>query len=94
MKSIFSIQVESQIDVQLQQCQIRVAVVCLVFALLHDIVLEYACCLGIVPVEPIKYLIDVFRPLGREVERDAHDVLVRCATDSSFGWGEFTNCVW
>jgi hypothetical protein len=61
---------------QLEEGQVRVAVVCLVLALLHHVVLEDSRCLGVVAVEAIEDQVDVLGPLRREVERDAHDVLM------------------
>jgi hypothetical protein len=65
-------------DVQLQQSEVGIAVVCLALALLHDIVLENARRLGIVTVEPIEDLLYVIRPLGREVVWCSHGGC-RCA---------------
>lgn len=59
-------------DVQLQQGQVGVAVVGLAFALLHDIILEDARRLGVVPVEAIEYLLDMFRPLRCEIKCRSH----------------------
>jgi hypothetical protein len=59
-------------NVQLQEGQVGVAVVCLRLALLHDIVLEDLRRLGVVAVEAIEDLLDVFGPLRREVEGGAH----------------------
>lgn len=67
-------------DVQLEEGEVGVAVVGLAFALLHDIVLEGARSLGVVPVEAVEDLLDVVRPLRREVERGAHGWLCGCAT--------------
>jgi hypothetical protein len=53
--------------VQLQEGEVGVAVVRLALALLHDIVLEHACRLRVVPVETIEDLLYVFWPLGRKV---------------------------
>jgi hypothetical protein len=47
------VRLQNGINLQFQEGQIRVTVVGLVFALLHHIVLEYGCCLGVVPVETI-----------------------------------------
>lgn len=59
-------------DVQLQQSQVGVAVVRLLLALLHDIVLEDGRGLGVVPVEAVENRIDMLRPFRREIERGAH----------------------
>jgi hypothetical protein len=58
--------------VQLQKRQVGIAVVCLAFALLHDIVLEDGRRLGIVPVETIENLVDVLRPVRRVIEGTRH----------------------
>ena len=60
------------VDLQFQQGKVRIAIVCLVLALLSNIVLENIGGLGIVSVEAIQYLIDVFGPVRRKVECDAH----------------------
>lgn len=59
--------------IQLQQSQIGVAVVSLVFALFHDIFGEDFGGLGVVAVEAIENGVDVFRPVRRVIECDAHD---------------------
>ena len=56
------------VNVQLQQGQVRVAVVRLVLALLHDIVLEGASGLRVVSVEAIENSLDVLWPFRRKVE--------------------------
>jgi hypothetical protein len=61
-------------DVQLQESEVGVAVVRLTLALLHDIVLEDTRCLWVVSIEAIEDLLDVIRPLGREVVWCSHDV--------------------
>jgi hypothetical protein len=68
--------------VQLQEGEVGIAVVRLALALLHDIVLEYSRRLRVVPVETIKNLLYVFRPLGRKVVCCSHDVFV----DARAGW--------
>jgi hypothetical protein len=57
---------------QLQEGQVCVAVVSLVFALLHNVFGEYIRCLGVVPVEAVEDGIDMFRPLARVIEGDRH----------------------
>jgi hypothetical protein len=59
-------------DVQLEQGEVGVAVVRLVLALGHDIVLEDGGGLWVVAVEAVEDGLDVVRPLGRVVEGDAH----------------------
>ena len=59
-------------DSQLQQRQVRVAVIGAVLALLRDIVLENRRRLGVVPVEAVEDGLDVLGPVGRGVEGDAH----------------------
>lgn len=60
-------------SVQLQQCQIRIAIVGAIFALLGDIVLEHRRRLGVVSVEAVEDGIDVLRSIGRGVESYSHD---------------------
>jgi hypothetical protein len=60
------------VDVQLQQGEVGVAVVRLVLALLHNIVLEDARGLGVVTVEAIEDLLYVVWPLGRKVVGCSH----------------------
>lgn len=60
---------------QLQQRQIRIAVISAILALLRDIVLENGRRFGIVPVETVEDGFDVFGPVGREVEGYAHGFL-------------------
>ena len=57
---------------QLQQRQIRVAVISPVLALLCDIILEYRRRFGIVSVEAIEDGFDVFGPVGGVVKGYAH----------------------
>jgi hypothetical protein len=71
---------------QLEEGQVRVAVVCLVLALLHHVVLEDRRCLGVVAVEAIENQVDVLGPLRREVERDTHDVLMPVRRGREGGW--------
>lgn len=59
---------------QLEQGQVGVAVVGLVFALRHNVVLENCRGLGVVAVESVQDGIDVLWPLGRVVERNTHVV--------------------
>ena len=56
------------VDVQLQEGQVGVAVIGLIFALLGDIFLEGRGDLGVVSVEAVEDGLDVFRPVGRVVE--------------------------
>ena len=69
-------------DVQLQQREVGVAVVCLVLALLHDIVLEDGGRFRVVPVESVEDLLDVLRPFRRVIEGGAHSEVAwfGCAT--------------
>jgi hypothetical protein len=60
------------VHVQLQQGQVRVAVVRLALALGHDIVLEGARRLGVVSVQAIEDDLDVLWPFRRKVECGAH----------------------
>lgn len=59
-------------DSQLQQRQVRVAVIGPVLALLCYVVLEYCGGFGVVAIEAVEDGIDVLRPLGRIVEGNAH----------------------
>lgn len=63
---------EGMTDSQLQQRQIRVAVICAVLALLCDIVLEYGRRFGIVSVEAIEDGFDVFGPVRSVIKGYAH----------------------
>lgn len=68
---------------QLQQRQVGIAVICLVGALLCDIFLEDGRRLGVVSVQSIEDLVNIFRPLRRVIECDAHgDVCV----EEEEGW--------
>ena len=68
---------------QLQQRQIRIAVIGAVLALLCDIVLEYGRCFGIISVETIEDGFDVFGPVGRIVKGYAHGCWLNCV---GFTW--------
>ena len=59
-------------NVQFEKCQIGIAVVCLIVALLRHIVLKDRRRLWIVPVQPIQNLFNPFRPFRSKVECDAH----------------------
>lgn len=59
-------------NVQLQQGQVGVAVVCLVLALGHDIVLKGARGLRVISVQAIEDGLDVLWPFRRKVECGAH----------------------
>lgn len=59
---------------QLEQGQVRVAVIGLVFALRHDVILENSRGLGVVAVQSVQDGINVLWPLGRVVEGDTHVV--------------------
>ena len=61
---------------QLEQSQVGVAVIGLVFTLRHDVVLENSRGLGVVAVESVQDGINVLWPLGRVVEGDTHVVYV------------------
>lgn len=67
-----------EVHVQLQQGQVRVAVVCLALALGHDIVLEGARRLRVVSVQAIEDGLDVLWPFRRKVECGAHGVVCGC----------------
>lgn len=67
---------------QFQESEIRIAVVCPILALLGHVILEHGCRLGIVSIEAVENGIDVFWPIRRVVEGDAHDGC--CGT--SEGW--------
>ena len=58
---------------QFQQCQIGIAVICPVLALLCDIVLEDRCSLRIVSVKTIQYTLNMLWPIWRVVECDTHN---------------------
>ncbi len=58
---------------QLQERQIRIAVIGAVLALLGDIVLEYGRRFGIISVEAVEDGFDVFGPVGRIVKGYAHN---------------------
>ncbi len=66
---------------QLQQGQIRIAVVGLVLALLRHIVLEDCCRLWIVSVQTIEYGVDMLWSIRSQVEGNAHPD--RCSLVSS-----------
>lgn len=58
--------------VQLKKRQVGVAVISLVFALLHHVVLEHGCGLGIVSVQAIQNRVDMLGPIWRIVKRYSH----------------------
>lgn len=62
---------------QFQQCQIRITVVRLIFALLCDVFLEYRRRFRVVSIEAVEDGVNVFGPFGREVERHAYHVLFK-----------------
>ena len=62
-------------NVQLEKGEVGIAVVRLALALLHDIVLEDTRRLRVVSVEAIEDLLNVIRPLGREVVWCSHGVV-------------------
>ena len=70
-------------NVQLQQCQVGIAVIGPVFALLRNIVLEDGCCLGIVAIEAIENSVDVLGSVGCVVECYAHGCL---EAEDFMGW--------
>lgn len=74
-------------DVQLQQREVGVAVVRLVLALLHDIVLEDGRGFGVVPVEAVEDLLDVLRPFRRVIEGGAHGEVAWCGCATLVGGG-------
>ncbi len=59
-------------DSQLQQGQVRIAVIGPVLALLRYVVLEYGGGFGVVAIEAVEDGIDVLRPFGRIIEGNAH----------------------
>lgn len=59
-------------DSQLQQRQVRIAIVGLIGALLGDVFLEDGSRLRVVPIKPIEDLVNVFRSVRRVIECDAH----------------------
>lgn len=63
---------EARVHSQLEQGQVGVAVVGLVFALRRDVVLENCRRLGVVAVESVQDGVNVLWPLGRVVERNTH----------------------
>ena len=65
-------QSEMFLDSQLQQRQVRIAVIGAVLALLRHVVLEYARRFGIVPVETVEDGFDAFGPVGGGVKGYAH----------------------
>jgi hypothetical protein len=65
---------EARAHSQLQQSQVGIAVESSVLALLHDVVLEYCGCLGVISVKAAEDGIDVGRPCVAPVKSDAHFV--------------------
>ena len=63
-------------NIQFEQCKIRIAVVCLAFALLCDIFLEYRCGLWVVAVQSVQDSLNVLGPLRRFVECCTHGRVV------------------
>lgn len=61
-------------NLQFQEREVGVAIICLVVALLLDVILEDGRRLWVVPVEPVEDRLDVLWALRRVVERDTHDV--------------------
>ena len=59
-------------DSQFQEREVRIAVICPVFALLRHVVLEHGRGFRVIPVEPVEDGVDVFGSVGRIVECDAH----------------------
>jgi hypothetical protein len=70
----FLVKIEKEKDggLQFQEREVGVAVVCAVFALLGDIVLEDGGGFGIVSVEAVQDVFDVAGPLGGVVECYTH----------------------
>ena len=60
--------------VQFEERKVCVAVVCLVFALRLDVVLEYCGRLWVVSVESVENSLNMLWPVSREVEWDTHVV--------------------
>ena len=65
-------------DLQLQQCEVGIAVVGLFLALVVHVVLEDCGGLWVVSVETVEDGINVLWPVRRVIERYAHDVCVGC----------------
>lgn len=59
-------------NLQLQERQIGIAIIGLVFALLGDVVLKYGRCFWVVSIKPVEYCVDMRRPLGRKIECYTH----------------------
>lgn len=58
---------------QLEKCQVSVAIISTVLALLCHIILKDSRCLGIVPIETVENNFDMFWPVWRRIKGDAHD---------------------
>lgn len=82
------------VNVQLQQGQVRVAVVRLVLALGHDIVLERARRLGVVSVQAIENDLDVLWPFRRKVECGAHGGVWLGSVQGCPRVQEIPSCAW
>lgn len=65
-------------NLQLQQCEIRIAVVGLFLTLVVYVVLEDCGGLWVVSVKAIEDNINMLRPVRRVIERYAHFVYVGC----------------
>jgi len=68
--------------VQFQQCKICIAVIGLVFALLHNVVLKNSRGLRIVSIQTVEDIVDMLGSVRRIVKRNAHlggEMLKRCS---------------
>ena len=86
---------EKTVDIQFQQSEIGVAVVGLLLALLHHIVLENRSGLWVVSVEAIEDLLNVLRPVLCIIEGGAHGGM---SAEEAWGgcrveWRKLTACV-
>ena len=59
-------------NLQFQQCQVRIAVVCPILALLRHVVLKYRGCFRVISVEAVEDGVDVFGAVRGVVECDSH----------------------
>ncbi len=71
---------KENLNSQLQERQIRIAVIGALLALLGDIVLEYGRRFGIISVEAVEYGFNVLGPVGRIVKGYAHGCGWWCGT--------------
>lgn len=57
---------------QFQESKVRIAVVCLLFTLLCNVLLKYCGCFWVVSIKAVQDRIDLLRPIRRVIERDSH----------------------